>query len=336
MPLSVMFYEAFEEEAAELRDALASSVVADDVDADYTWKAIQEHHRGGFGDRPHAEVISVRTQSVLPSEWAEGLRGVVTRSTGFDHVLAYRKSTGVHVPAGSLPLYCNRAVAEQALMMWMMLMRKAALQQRAFHSFHRDGLTGVEVSGKSLLVVGVGNIGSEVIKIGRGLGMRAVGHDLERKWDFVDYTDDVDAALAEADVIVCAMNLTDDNRGYFSRRRFERVKPGAVFVNVSRGELSPSDVLLELLEQRRLAGVGLDVFDEEKALAGRLRAGASAPTDPRVGAQIDAAVRLAERDDAVVTPHNAFNTTEAVERKAEHSIQQLEHFIRYGVMKWPV
>ncbi len=335
MPLTVTFYEAFEEEAAALRRALADSPIAQAVEADYTWETTQERHSEGFADAPPSEVISVRTQSVLPPRWASGLRGIVTRSTGFDHVLAYRRETGVEVAAGSLPLYCNRAVAEQALMMWMMLLRKSARQCRQFHTFHRDGITGLEAERKTLLVVGVGNIGSEVVKIGQGLNMRVLGHDLERKWDFVEYADDVEAAIAEADVIVCAMNLTDENRGYFDKDRLSGAKRGAVFVNISRGELSPTVILLELLESGSLGGVGLDVFDEEKALAVCLRDGGETPSG-RQGEQTRAALDLAEREDAVVTPHNAFNTAEAVVRKAEHTIQQLEHLIAHGAMKWPI
>jgi D-lactate dehydrogenase len=330
-----MFYEAFEEEAAELRRALDASPIASEVDASFTWKTTQEHHGGAFGERAPSDVISVRTQSVLPPAWADGLRGIVTRSTGFDHVLAYRHESGVEVPAGSLPLYCNRAVAEQALMMWMMLLRKATQQQRQFRTFHRDGITGFEAEAKTLLVVGVGNIGSEIVKIGQGLAMRVIGHDLEQKWDFVEYADDVDTAIAEADIIACAMNLTDENRGYFSKQRLERAKPSALFVNVSRGELSPTTVLLDLLESGALAGVGLDVFDEERTLAGALRDGAD-PPEGEAGEQVRAALALAERDDAIVTPHNAFNTAEAVLRKAEHSVQQLESLLRTGEMKWSV
>lgn len=335
MALKVMFYEAFEEEQAELRRALSRSERASEVEADFTWKTIQEHHEGEIPERSPADVISVRTQSVLPVPWASGLKGILTRSTGFDHVLAYRKESGVEVPAGSLPLYCNRAVAEQALMMWMMLLRKAAQQQRQFATFHRDGITGLEAQHKKLLVVGVGNIGSEIVKIGEGLGMIALGHDLEKRWDFVEYVDDVDEAIAGADVIACAMNLTEENRGYFSKERLGAAKPGAVFVNVSRGELSPTDVLVELLKSGRLGGVGLDVFDEEKALAMCLRDGGETPTG-REGEQVAAALTLSAMENAIVTPHNAFNTAEAVVRKAEHSIEQLEHLLERGSMKWPI
>ncbi len=338
--MRVAFYEAFKEEADALREALAGSAISDTVRAEYFWQTTQEAHPEGFGHTAPADVISVRTQSVLPVEWASALRGLVTRSTGYDHVLAYRAEAGHHVPAGYLPLYCNLAVAEQAMTLWMMLLRRAGRQVSQFSTFHRDGLTGMECRGKRLLVVGVGNIGSEVARIGQGLGMEVVGHDLERKFDFVRYVDDVDAAIAGADVIVCAMNLTAENRGYFSRERLGRAKKSAVFVNVSRGELSPSTVLLEVLLGGGLAGVALDVFDCEKRLAHHLRAmhdGVELDSiSEEEAAEVRAAIALGSDDRAVCTPHNAFNTVEAVERKAQHTIEQLEHLARTGGFKWDV
>jgi len=190
------------------------------------------------------------------------------------------------------------------------------------------------------VVVGEGNIGSEIARIGQGLGMEVVGVDLERRWDFVEYSDDVEGAIGRADVIACAMNNTGENAGYFSRERLSACKPGAVFVNVSRGELSPSTALLEMLESGRLGGVGLDVFDRERLVAAHLRDGRSIGEacggDADAEAEVRAAVALSAREDAVITPHNAFNTAEAVERKAGHTIVQLESLLARGEFEWPV
>ena len=180
------------------------------------------------------------------------------------------------------------------------------------------------------MVVGVGNIGHEVCQIGQALGMRVLGVDVDPRHADVEYTD-IATALPQADVLVAAMDLNRATLGYFDAAKWRRIKPGAVFVNVSRGELSPSTTLLAALEAGQLAGVGLDVFDHEAQLATSLR------TDtPTSDLEIAATLALADRDDCLLTPHNAFNTAEAVHRKSEHSVEQIVAFRESGKFLWPV
>jgi D-lactate dehydrogenase len=325
MTISVMpdvcFYEAFEEEADALRRLLPA-----DVSVSYTAATIQES-----GDAaPRARLISIRTQSQIPLTWAAQLDAILARSTGYDHLAAYAAAVDQCPALGYLPLYCHRAVAEQAMLMWMALLRRLPRQVEQFRTFHRDGLTGRECAGRTLLVVGVGHIGHEVCGIGRALGMRVLGVDIDAWHADVDYTD-IASALPEADVLVSAMDLNPANVGYFDAAKWRRIKRGAVFVNVSRGELSPSTALLAALEAGQLAGVGLDVFDREAKLAVSLRNGA--PSDDL---EVAATLALAARDDCILTPHNAFNAAEAVERKSEHSVQQILAFRSCGRFLWPV
>jgi D-lactate dehydrogenase len=204
------------------------------------------------------------------------------------------------------------------------------VQQRQFNTFHRDGLTGQECQGKKLLVVGVGNIGRQVCHIGTGLDMIVRGVDLDPRYEGVDYCQ-IEEGLPWADVVVCAMNLTEVNRGYFTYDRLKQCAPGTVFVNVARGELSPATDLLEWVEGGFAGGVGLDAYDHESALAVALRTGQSCGDE-----QVKATLCLAKKDQVILTPHNAFNTSEAVARKSEQSIQQVRQFIETGKFLWPV
>jgi D-lactate dehydrogenase len=191
-----------------------------------------------------------------------------------------------------------------------------------FTNFNRDELTGSECAGKKLLVVGVGNIGSEIVKIGLGLGMTVRGVDLIEKYPSTSYVS-IEEGLPWADIIICAMNLTPDNVGYFNYTSLKRARPGAFFINVARGEHAPTADLVRLLDEGHLAGVGLDVYENEGALAVALRA--EKVKFPLLG-----------RPNVILTPHNAFNTAEAVERKAEQSVQQIEHFRTQKKFLWPV
>ena len=320
--MDIFFFEAFEEEQTALKKYNAR-----EFDAGYTWKTIQEYNTS----EPPADIISVRTQSKIPAEWAGRLKAILTRSTGFDHLTAYRNETGAkNLKYGYLPLYCNRAVAEQALTLWMALLRKLPRQISHFQSFKRDGITGGETCGRNLLVVGAGNIGSEVVRIGQGLGMNVKAVDPLEKFDFADYTTYEEAA-PQADIIVASMDLNPGSQGYFDYDKLKQAKPGAIFINIARGELSPLDGLLRLIEEKHLGALGMDVYENEKLIGPAMRGEISADTP-----QLQALKKLAKLDNVIFTPHNAFNTAEAVEKKSRQSIQQLQELKKTGNFLWNI
>jgi D-lactate dehydrogenase len=160
--------------------------------------------------------------------------------------------------------------------------------------------------------------------------MRVLGVDLAPSLDEVEYFD-IDAALAQADVVVAAMNLSASNRGFFSADRLAGCKRGAIFVNIARGELSPSTALLAALRGGVLGGVGLDVYDHEPELAEALRGGR-----PSQDQEVLATLELMKFDNVICTPHNAFNTVESVERKSEQSVRQILAHREHGRFEWEV
>lgn len=317
----VFFYEAFQEEAELLRRFLPA-----DIEAEFDWRTIQESAH----THPPANLISIRTQSEIPNSWLPDLKGVLSRSTGYNHLVPLAKVGKPAIRLGYLPLYCHRAVAEQAILLSLALLRKLPQQSRNFQQFHRDGLTGQECAGKTLLVVGVGNIGHEVAKIGTGLGMQVLGVDIVMKHSNVNYIS-IQEGLARADIIICAMNLTPDNHNYFNADRLRQTKSGVIFVNVARGEQSPSTVLLKLMQKGHLGGVGLDVYNAENELAITLRSGKTSRNK-----EVQATLALSKMPNVILTPHNAFNTYESVERKAEQSVSQIQHFLADGQFLWPL
>jgi len=319
--MHIFFYEAFEEEQAAIKKYCPV-----DITAGYSRKTIQECGH----TEPPAPLISLRTQSYIPPGWAGHLQGILSRSAGYDHLLRYHEFD--QVPRGYLPEYCVRAVAEQALTLWMALLRRLPEQLAHLARFDRDHLTGRESAGRTLAVFGVGRIGHEIAVIGKALGMTVLGVDVVCRHDDIRYVTP-DEALRAADVIVCAMNLTDKNHGYFHYDVLAAARPDAVFVNVARGELAPARDLLRLLEAGRLGGVGLDVYDREGEMATLMRRAAGMGTpDP----EFKAVQRLMDHPRAMLTPHNAFNTVEAVEKKAEQSIQQVVQFLHTGRFVWPI
>ena len=318
------FYEAFAEESERLLHYAAETGLR----VGHSPLTIQETGHSA----PPAPVVSLRTQSIFPPAWAPQLRGILTRSTGYDHLFAYRNAVGPACPAlGYLPLYCVRAVAEQALLLWTALLRRLPRQLAEFDRFRRDHLSGRENPGKKMALFGVGHIGYEIWRIATALGLIVRGVDPVRRHEDVAYAAP-EEALADADIVVCAMNLTPRNRGYFTRGVLALAQRKPLLVNVARGEFTPAAVLEAALEEGLLSGVALDVFNEESTLAPALRTGNPAALTP----DNQALLRLHKRHDVLLTPHNAFNTAEAVERKSEQSIRTLLHFQQNGQFLWPV
>lgn len=315
--MDVFFYEAFEEEAEELRRLLDGIITCD-----YTSRTIQEAGQ----IFPPARLISIRTQSVVPVDWSDKLDGILSRSTGYDHLNSYLKSIPRPLPCGYLEEYATRAVAEQAIMLMMTLARKLPLQISQFYSFTRDGLTGEECAGKKLLVVGVGRIGSEIATIAHGLGMNVKGVDLVRKYPNIDYIDKFQG-IRWADIVICAMNLTDENRGYFSYELLGQAGKGLIFINIARGEHAVMTDLLKLLENGQLGALGLDVYENEPSVAVALRNQSESVSDAAI------IRKMLEYPNVVFTPHNAFNTREAVLRKARFTACQIMYFLKHKDFK---
>jgi D-lactate dehydrogenase len=312
--MDVMFYEAFEEEARALRKIIPSP-----IEAGYCSQTIQ----ASLDREPPAALISVRTQSIIPPSWAKKIKGLLTRSAGFDHLVTYQKKVRQKIPAGYLVNYCSRAVAEQAILMMLALLRKLPRQLEQFEVFHRDGLTGQEARGRRALVVGVGNIGREIVGLARGLGMDVRGVDLVRREKRLKYVS-LNQGIAWADVVFCALPLTSRTAGLMGHKLFCRSKRRPLLVNIARGEITLFGDMVKLLEERVLSGLALDVYQDEGILAESLRS--LCDNNPLV----EAAHHLKSFENVIFTPHNAFNTTEALLAKCQQTVDSVGMFLRKG------
>lgn len=321
----VYFFEAFAEEAEHIKKHMPSG-----IKAGFTRETIQESNFAS-AKTPPASLISIRTQSRIPQIWEPHIKGVLSRSTGYDHLLQYLETFA----CGYLPLYCVRAVAEQAMLLWTALLRKLPRQVAQLRTFDRDGITGHEVKGKNLLVVGVGRIGYETYKIGEALGMKCLGVDGVKAYPDVRYAD-IETAIRTANVIVCAMSLTPASRNYFTYELFKKAPRGVIFINVSRGECAPTAILLKLLKEAHLGGVGLDVYEDEYLIAPAFRKRKTDTARAEKSPSLTALKSLLAHENVICTPHNGFNTFEAVERKSADSVRQALHFLKYGKFLWEV
>jgi phosphoglycerate dehydrogenase-like enzyme len=173
------------------------------------------------------------------------------------------------------------ALAETSIALMMALVRGLDLyyQNQLKGEWVRDigqpAGTFMELGGRTMLVVGLGGIGTQVAKRAHGLGMRVIATRGSRREgpDYVDYvglSHEVTDLAREADVVVNATPLTEQTRGMFDKAFFEAMKPTAFFISVGRGASTVTDDLIEALENNDIAGAGLDVTDPEPLPAGHL------------------------------------------------------------------
>lgn len=280
-----------------------------------------------------ADCISVFIYSQLTASALErfpAARLIATRSTGFDHIdLAECRKRSITV--SNVPSYGENTVAEHTFALILMLSRKVHQsynQVRAGH-IERAMLTGFDLQGKTLGVIGAGRIGLHAIRIGRGFGMRVLTYDIRRDPFLADLLGfsyaPLETLLAESDIVSLHCPLIPSTRHILGRAQFARMKTGALLINTARGGLVDTDALVEALDSGRLGGAGLDVVEDEELVKEEKQLLHAAHTLE----QFRAAARnrmLLSRDDVVFTPHNAFNSQEALERILDTTIANLEAF----------
>jgi phosphoglycerate dehydrogenase-like enzyme len=200
---------------------------------------------------------------------APGLRWIQLISAGVPQDLcpvARERAVTVTNLAG---LY-GPSIAEHALGLMILLARNlhVALRNQQRQAWDRDvACTMSDLHGRTLALIGVGNIGRHIARLARACGMQVLGcRRTERPTPFVDRIyplKDLHAMLAEADFVAVAAPLTARTEGMLGPAEFAVMKPGGFYVNVSRGGVAKEDALLEALRSGRLAGAGLDVFAVE-------------------------------------------------------------------------
>ena len=239
-----------------------------------------------------------------------GVRLLALRCTGFNRVdLAAAKELGL--PVTRVPNYSPYSVAEHTIALLLALNRKL---HRAFNrvrelNFSLTGLEGFDLHGKTAGIFGTGKIGRIVAEILKGFGMRVLAYDPypASAWAAqhgIVYADPETLSL-ESDVLSLHVPLTPDTRHMVRRETLELIKPGAILVNVSRGQLIDTAALIQALKSRRLGGVALDVYEEEEGvffedLSGQVL-------------EDDVLARLLTFPNVLITAHQAFLTREALQ-----------------------
>lgn len=261
------------------------------------------------------------------------LKFIVTRSTGFDHIdLAACKERGIVV--SSVPSYGENTVAEFAMGLILGLSRKivaANAEIRETGSWSVEKLQGFDLKGKTLGVVGTGRIGRHVIKMASGFDMKVVGYDPfpnqkfadELRFDYVSFPD----LLAQSDIITIHVPYSPETHHLFNDKTLAQMKRGAYIVNTSRGGVIDTEALVRALQSGRAGGAGLDVLEEEGVIKDEADFLAHGRAEEHNMKTVIAGHILVDMPNVIITPHNAFNTKEALERILDTTVEDIKGFL---------
>lgn len=322
--MKIVFTEVEEWEKEELKKIFPEATL-------FAEKVTEENAKN-FAD---AECISTFITSVLNEKalaQLPNLKLIVTRSTGFDHIdISYAKAHGITVC--NVPEYGSHTVAEHAFALILTLSRKIykSIQQVHNMEFDHDHLIGMDLHGKTLGIIGLGKIGMNVLHMAKGFGMNVqvqAHHPDEELAKKEGYTNvDLDTLLATSDVITLHVPYTKSTHHLINCDNYGKIKKGAFLVNTARGGLIDTQAIVEALQKGILGGVALDVLEEENQLMEELEI-VSSHTDPQT---VDMKTLLMNHvllyhPNVVITPHNAFNSTEALNNILHTTIENIQTF----------
>ena len=290
------------------------------------------------------EVISVFIYSRLNRETIDRfprLRLIATRSTGYDHIdVDYAKSRGIQVC--NVPNYGDETVAEYTVALILCLLRKLkpTFERVSRGVFTRDGLRGTDLRGKKVGVVGTGRIGSRVIKILSGFDVELLAYDLRENRKLVErfgvrYVQ-LEELLSSSDIVTLHVPYSRKTHHMINRDNIKLMKRGSYLVNTSRGPVVETEAVHRALEEGILAGVALDTFEgEEVWIEEELFLSRSDVSAILVKHALEN-FHLLHLENVILTPHNAYNTKEALMRILETTLGNINSFLERGRPLYPV
>ena len=262
---------------------------------------------------------------VIERLYGYGIRIIALRCAGFNNVdvrAAYKKIHIVRVPA-----YSPYAVAEHSMALLLTSIRrihKAYIRTRDFN-FSLNGLTGFELHGKTMGVIGTGRIGRAFIDICRGFGMNVIAYD-----PYPDTSSDIkyeklDTVLESSDIISLHCPLTEQTEHIICSENISRMKKGVVIVNTSRGALIDTEALIDGIKNKQISAACLDVYEEESDIFFEDRSGHIV--------QDDNLARLLSMPNVIISSHQAFLTREALDSIARVTVKNITDFFEGNALE---
>ena len=272
------------------------------------------------------DVVDEKTIKILKEC---NVKVIALRCAGFNNVDV--KKLGDDLVAVRVPAYSPYAVAEHAVALLLSINRKIykAYQRTRKYNFTLNGLLGFDIHGKTVGVVGGGKIGKAFINIMNGFGCKVLVYDKfqnektaeEMNFKYVD----LDTLYKESDIISLHCPLTEENYKMINEDSLNKMKDGVVLINTSRGKLIDTKSLIKKLQEGKIGGLGLDVYEDEEEFFLNDMSN-SYVRDEELSI-------LLTMPNVVVTSHQAFFTEEALNKIALDTCENIKEFFETGDCK---
>lgn len=257
-------------------------------------------------------------KAVIDNLYREGIRVVGMRCTGYNNVdlqAAAGQITILRVPG-----YSPYAVAEHAIAMLQTLNRKihkAYIRTRDYN-FSLERLIGFDLYGKTVGVIGTGQIGQIFIQICNGFGMKVLAYDPYPVKDLPAEYVSLERIFKESDIISLHCPLTEESRYMINEESLSQMKKNTILINTSRGALVDTKALVDALENGKIAGACLDVYEEETSLFFE--------DNSNQTRRDDVLVKIVSMPNVILTSHQAYLTHEALSNIAKTTLENLEDY----------
>ena len=250
-----------------------------------------------------------------------GVRYVALRSAGYNHV-DLKAAAALQMKVACVPRYSPYAIAEHTVALMLALNRKLIRANNRVKelNFSLDGLIGFDMNGKTVGIVGLGNIGRVLAKILHGFGCQLLGFDLDEDPSLtrdygLQYTS-IDDLCAKSDIVTLQLPLNEHTKYLINRERLSQMKDGVMLINTSRGGLIDTKAVIDAMKSGKIGYLGLDVYEEEKGLFFE--------DHSEDILQDDVIARLLTFRNALITSHQAFLTSNALENIADTTIENID------------
>lgn len=281
---------------------------------------------------PKTEILGVFVEAPVTKQIIAKLpklKLIAAMSTGYDHI-DLKECKKRKIIVANVPTYGENTVAEHTMALILGLTRKLFQSvkrvKEGVYDFH--GLRGVDLKGKTLGVIGTGHIGLHVIRMAEGFEMKIIAYDkfpnqdAAKKMHFTYTT--LPKLLAESDITTLHAPLFKETHHLINKKNIKKIKKGALLINTARGALVDPEALVWALQNNHLAGAGLDVLEDEQLMQDEDKMLSCTDCQIRTSLMNN---MLIDHPNTIITPHNAFNSTEALQRIIDVTVENIKEFI---------
>lgn len=299
-----------------------------DISREYVTDILKPEALEGKEDTTHLIIFVYSQVTGETLEKLPNLKAIFTMSTGYDHIdieECKKRNITVH----SVPFYGENTVAEHTFALILALSRQIVPSVARTHTFdfNPSGLEGFDLKGKTLGIIGMGHIGSFVARIAKGFSMNILAYDPFPKPELateIGFTyANLEELLPQSDIVTLHTAYRPETHHIINQESIQLFKKGSYLINTARGGLVETSAIIKGLENGILAGAGLDVLEEECFIKEEKELLSQSFLKTCDLATVIQDHLLIQDSRVIVTPHNAFNSREALERILETTVTNI-------------